>query len=427
MMSQIPEPDLHPLDDTNPSMPIRPVRLVSPEKAVPAWRKAAGWVSLIGALIFTAATILLLMMPAESPTPQPVEFEAETTAPPTEESAPTLTPTTETQPTVPTLIVQSNPLPYAFPTASGDMIANLLLTPIAPLGALSPGQLSGVFYDPFTIAAEGQRSEIVQYTAARGDTIDEIAQRYGLKRETLAWCTQNTRIVQVLLPGDVLTVPPEDGVCHLAIGSATVNDIARRYKIEDPYIIIDSPYNTLSGIAPDTILPSGTLVFVPGGEGPLITWTPEVVEGTDSAGNRTVNFAPGQAGSCGNVSVGGGTFWSNPLPNGTWIRGYYAGHTGLDLAAPEGTPILAANGGPVVYSGWNSWGYGNVVVLAHGPFTTLYGHMSRTGVRCGDFVNAGQVIGYVGSTGNSSGPHLHFEIRFQNQAQDPSGTPGIGW
>ena len=109
------------------------------------------------------------------------------------------------------------------------------------------------------------------------------------------------------------------------------------------------------------------------------------------------------------------------------MRGFYAGHSGLDLSAPQGTPILAANSGPVLYAGWNSWGYGNTVVIGHGPFSTLYGHMSSTAVACGGSVSAGQVIGYVGSTGNSSGPHLHFEIRYQNQPQDPSQTPGIGW
>jgi len=139
-----------------------------------------------------------------------------------------------------------------------------------------------------------------------------------------------------------------------------------------------------------------------------------------------IAFAPGQAGSCGSVG-GGGTFWSNPLPSGTYMRGFYAGHSGIDLASSTGTPILAANGGPILYAGWNSWGYGNTVVIGHGPFSTLYGHMSSLAVACGNTVSAGQVIGYVGSTGNSSGPHLHFEVRYQNQPQDPSLTTGIGW
>ncbi len=171
------------------------------------------------------------------------------------------------------------------------------------------------------------------------------------------------------------------------------------------------PANELSDISPETLLPSGKRLFIPGGLGSIITWNAPVEE--DSSGN-VIAFARGHPNSCGTVA-GGGTFWSNPLPNGTYVRGFYAGHSGIDLAAPTGTPVLAANGGPILYAGWNSWGYGNTVVIGHGPISTLYGHMNSLAVRCGNFVAAGQVIGYVGSSGNSSGPHLHFEIRYRNQ------------
>ena len=127
------------------------------------------------------------------------------------------------------------------------------------------------------------------------------------------------------------------------------------------------------------------------------------------------------------AASGGGTWWSNPLPNGTYVRGFYAGHSGIDIAGSVGAPIYAANGGPILYSGWNNWGYGNTVVIGHGAFSTLYGHMSSIAVRCGQSVDAGQIIGYVGSTGNSSGPHLHFELRYLNQPRNPSATAGIGW
>jgi murein DD-endopeptidase MepM/ murein hydrolase activator NlpD len=81
----------------------------------------------------------------------------------------------------------------------------------------------------------------------------------------------------------------------------------------------------------------------------------------------------------------------------------------------------------VLFSGFSTWGYGNTVVLAHGIFSSLYGHMSQINVGCGANVSAGSVIGLVGSTGNSSGPHLHFEIRVNDVPQNPSGTPGLGW
>ncbi|MDR1571246.1 MAG: peptidoglycan DD-metalloendopeptidase family protein [Clostridiales Family XIII bacterium] len=95
-------------------------------------------------------------------------------------------------------------------------------------------------------------------------------------------------------------------------------------------------------------------------------------------------------------------------------------HTGLDIAAPSGTPIRAANGGTVIVAGWNSGGYGNMVMVDHGgKIVTLYAHCSSLAVSEGDIVAAGQTIAYVGSTGNSTGPHCHFEVRVNGDYQNP--------
>jgi murein DD-endopeptidase MepM/ murein hydrolase activator NlpD len=99
-------------------------------------------------------------------------------------------------------------------------------------------------------------------------------------------------------------------------------------------------------------------------------------------------------------------------------------HAGIDIAAPTGTPIGAAIAGTVIYSGWQS-GYGNVVIVSHGGgLSTLYGHQSRLGVSLGEAVGAGQIIGYVGSTGHSTGPHVHFETRYGGVARNPRGCLG---
>jgi murein DD-endopeptidase MepM/ murein hydrolase activator NlpD len=99
-------------------------------------------------------------------------------------------------------------------------------------------------------------------------------------------------------------------------------------------------------------------------------------------------------------------------------------HAGIDIAAPSGTPIGAAIAGTVIYSSWQS-GYGNVVIISHGGgLSTLYGHQSRLGVSLGQVVGQGQIIGYVGSTGHSTGPHVHFETRYGGVARNPRGCLG---
>lgn len=94
-------------------------------------------------------------------------------------------------------------------------------------------------------------------------------------------------------------------------------------------------------------------------------------------------------------------------------------HAGVDFGAGPGTPIVAADNGTVVSAGWTG-GYGNAVIIDHGGgVATLYGHQSRLAVRSGARVSRGQVIGYVGSTGMSTGPHLHFELRVNGVPRDP--------
>lgn len=396
--------------------------LVSPygqARALPKWRGLFGWICLLAAICLTAAAAFLVVT-----APPPVSNASAVAAATGALDAPTPTLLPETVIAEAPSTVQQGDLPATLPTLSAAQIMELLATPPIPLDDALLLQSSGLSYDPFTIIPSRARTKMTSYIALRGDTIDGIANRYGLKRETIAWCN-DYRLAQVLLPSDVVNIPPTDGACHtvLRTQSKDIRAIAEQYGIEDPYAIIDAPANELPDIAPETLLPSGARLFIPGGVGEIITWNAPVQQ--DSAGN-VVAFDPGSIFSCGARS-GGGTAWVNPLPNGTYVRGYYAGHSGIDISAPTGTAVRAANGGPILYAGWNNWGYGYTVVIGHGAWSTLYGHLSSIGVRCGQTVGAGQIIGTVGSTGNSSGPHLHFEIRYRNQPQDPSPTAGIGW
>ncbi|MDQ7026223.1 MAG: M23 family metallopeptidase [Anaerolineae bacterium] len=430
-MSDIYEPPINPDDDTSPSLAMRPIDL-DKHLNPPSWQTALGWLSLLGAALLTVATIVILLLPqAETDTALP-EIVSEPT---NIAQAPTGV-NTEIAATIPTSVdmvpetsTTNELVDELAPEIAPQQLTELLQSPIAV--AASNG--TTFQYDPFTIISGNRpRSEFLQYTAVQGDTINTVAERYNLESESIAWCNDR-RIILVLRPTDVLQIPPVDGVCHRVLGTReeTVSQIAAQYQITDPYMIIDSPYNypNLVGVAPDDVLPGGKNVFIPGGQGESITWNPGRAEERNADGSVSrVTFAPGQPGSCGAVEPSGGTFWANPLPNGTWVRGFYAGHTGLDLAAPTGTPVRAANGGRVIFAGWSRWGYGNAVVIEHGGvLSTLYGHMSSISASCGQFVNAGDVIGAVGSTGNSSGPHLHFEIRNGSSPYNPSGTPGIGW
>ena len=129
---------------------------------------------------------------------------------------------------------------------------------------------------------------------------------------------------------------------------------------------------------------------------------------------------------CGGIAAADGTLcW--PLPGHTYISCHFgevdafgnAGHRGTDIPAPEGTPILAAHSGTVLVSGWND-NYGNQVLLDNGAgLSTRYAHMTQTAVTAGEAVTAGQVIGYVGSTGDSTGNHLHFEVMQGGVRVDP--------
>ncbi len=387
----------------------QPTRL-SPHGAsatTPRWRRLTGWLCLLGAICLTFTAALLVV-----------------TAPPISRASEAAATQVQTEPTatlLPATRIVEAPTPVsgliAQPTISAEQILEMLATP----PEAEPG---GLPYDPFTIIPNRVRTKMTTYLAKRGDSVNAIAARYGLQPESIAWCN-NHELAQIVRPGDIVNIPPEDGACHTVLRAQgkDVREIAAQYGVDDPYLVIEAPANNLPDVSPETLLPSNTHLFIPGGEGPYITWNAPVQQ--DGTGN-VVAFDPQSRYSCGS-RYGGGTWWTNPLPNGTWVRGFYAGHSGIDIAANTGTPIYAANGGPILYAGWNNWGYGNTVVIGHGAFSTLYGHMSSIAARCGQSVDAGQVIGYVGSTGNSSGPHLHFELRYLNQPRNPSSTAGIGW
>jgi murein DD-endopeptidase MepM/ murein hydrolase activator NlpD len=292
------------------------------------------------------------------------------------------------------------------PTAAADVQGAWLLTPIAPVD-LTVSSINRQD-SAFTIAGDPGRLEVIPYRVVQGDTLSGIAARYNLDVCTLVWSNPNNK-VSPLRPGNTLDILPVDGVFYRVERKTSIRQIAEATAV-DAYDIIDSPYNDLFGATPDSVLVEGMKIVVPGGNG----------------GSCNVWAAPGSSGNGVSAGgIGGGSLWGceYTVENGgfagitpvsgryEFFQGFSAAHSGVDLSASPGTPVVAAGGGAVAFAGWNEYGYGNAIVIDHGGIYTLYGHLSSINVSCGQNVAAGDVIGGVGSTGRSSGPHLHFEIR----------------
>ncbi len=109
-----------------------------------------------------------------------------------------------------------------------------------------------------------------------------------------------------------------------------------------------------------------------------------------------------------------------PVSGGRLTQNYHSGHNGLDIGVVVGTPVKTTMDGTVIHAGWNTQGYGNLVIVENGEYRTYYAHLSSIPVSVGDTVAAGSTIGLSGNTGNSTGPHLHYEIRRNKVAIDPT-------
>ncbi|MEB2289146.1 MAG: M23 family metallopeptidase [Anaerolineae bacterium] len=392
-------------DDTSP-------RRVRP--AGPSWaQRLMSGVMLIGALILLALAALVWLGGDDEGAPEAPVVES------TPQDAIAQVPSQTPAAVAGEPAVSTGPL---YPTAAADEVAAALLTPVParPAGDALVRQSA-----PFTIRPAAARAQVVQYTVRDGDTLESIAEQFGLEDfYTLIWSNKSSKY-NPLRPGVQLTILPEDGVYHEVTDPIRVADLAEQYKV-DPYAIIDSEYNDLLGSTPETVLVPGLRVVVPGGEGVRELFLPQPMAVTVGAGGE-ISGTYVLWGCTAEVS-GGSPPWSRrPLDNYKWVQGFApGGHTGVDLSANTGEPVYAAGAGTVVYAGWNSTGYGNVVVIAHGSTFSLYGHLSRVSARCNQKVGVGDVIGGVGNTGNSSGTHLHFEIRDANwNALDPRNYIGF--
>lgn len=268
-----------------------------------------------------------------------------------------------------------------------------------------------------TILPDRPRFEVVIYEVQKGDTLFGIADKFHLKPETLLFGNYNTLrdSPHSLRPGQKLNILPVDGVYHQWSAGEGLNGVAKFYGVTAEDIInfpgnhLDA--NTIGDLDKPNIEP-GTWLIVPGGKRGFVNWSVPIVTRTNPAAAKVIG-----AGYCGEITegpVGTGTFiWptTQKFLSGTDYLPQ-ANHPAIDIAAGMGTAIYATDSGVVVYSGWNDWGYGNLLIIDHGNgWQSIYGHLSQINVGCGEGVTQGQVVALAGSTGNSTGPHLHFELQ----------------
>jgi murein DD-endopeptidase MepM/ murein hydrolase activator NlpD len=252
---------------------------------------------------------------------------------------------------------------------------------------------------PHTIIPERPRLGIITYTVQGGDTVQAIADRFGLDPTSIMWANPAIEDAPDLLRiGQEVVILPIDGVYHKVAEDDTLESIAEKYKIESE-AIVTCEYNHLE--PPHYLIREGTWLIAPGGEKPYV---PKVV---------TSYTGPVPEGARGT-----GLFQWPVLGNIT--QGYWYGHRAIDIGAPIGSAVLAADGGFVSFAGWTDVGYGYLIVIDHANgFATYYAHLSNIYVFAGQAVERGQVMGAAGSTGWSTGPHLHFEVRYYGTQQNP--------
>lgn len=263
---------------------------------------------------------------------------------------------------------------------------------------------------PMAAPRREKRTTIVNYTVQSGDNVIRIAHQFGLDVSTVLWANPVLEDDPDLLAiGQDLKILPVDGTLYTVLRGDSVEAIAAKHKVEVS-AIVDYPANGLSGGA---TLQAGQVLVIPGGEKPYVPKPTPTPRPAPTRAPAQAPAAPVQV-----PSASGSLLWpmQGVISQGYWVA-QYASHRAIDIAAPTGTPIYAAENGVVTHVQWNLWPYGTMVMVTHdNGMKTLYAHMSALNVANGQTVSKGDQLGACGSTGRSTGPHVHFEV-IRNGAQ----------
>lgn len=266
-------------------------------------------------------------------------------------------------------------------------------------------QSSVVSYNPYettlsTVISSKPRDKVENYRVKSGDTLASIGKKFGISVDTIKWA--NDLKTDTIKPDQTLKIPPVTGVVHTVVSGETVYSIAKKYKTSAQNIVnfIFNDFTDLDTFA----LRAGQTLYVPDG----------VIEPEQP---RYFAQAPQYANAIAGIRGSSSFIWPTTgiiTQYPTWY------HMAFDIASNSGPAIIAADTGTVTYAGCINWGYGCHVMVDHGNgYQTLYGHMSAISVSAGQAVGQGQQLGIMGSTGRSTGPHLHFEIRLNGALQNP--------
>jgi len=256
-------------------------------------------------------------------------------------------------------------------------------------------QAEEVSYNPYegslrTVISVKPRDSIVNYSVVGGDTLASIAKKFNISVDTIKW-TNNLK-TDTIKPGQSLKIPPVTGVVHKVVSGETIYTIAKKYST-DAQKIVNFPFNDFTDL--DSFgLTAGQTLYVP--DGVIEEEQPRVSQ------RFLAQIQAGVRGSSNFIWPTSGVITQYPV----WY------HMALDIANSSGPAVIAADSGTVIFVGCVRYGYGCHVIIDHNNgYQTLYGHLSSYSVEAGDSVSQGNQIGVMGSTGMSTGTHLHFEVR----------------